>query len=178
MDLTLAEHLGSLTSCAKGGVDIYKVNCDLSPILDTIKCRWLRVNNILSLGSEETQALVQVFAGQEPCGTPPPRGVPGSKPKVSVDNCQSQIQPHPQNYHPLCLLFCAASINSCHIMIGLTYFFSCWARSASWSLIPHLFQRGTCVGIFWSSSLAFHDFAFGSLNLLKVSYVVTCCFIS
>ena len=59
VDLTLAEHLGSLTSCAKGGVDIYKVNCDLSPILDTIKCRWLRVNNILSLGSEETQALVQ-----------------------------------------------------------------------------------------------------------------------
>ena len=61
VDLTLAEHLGSLTSCAKGGVDIYKVNCDLSPILDTIKCRWLRVNNILSLGSEETQALVRAM---------------------------------------------------------------------------------------------------------------------
>ena len=30
VDLTLAEHLASLTSCAKGGVDIYKVNCDLS----------------------------------------------------------------------------------------------------------------------------------------------------
>ena len=59
VDLTSvpAEHLGALASCATGGVKINKVISDLSPILDNIKCKWLRVNYRRSLGSEETQSL-------------------------------------------------------------------------------------------------------------------------
>ena len=55
-----AEHLASLASCVTVAVGIINVsNTDLSPILDNIKCKWLRVNYRRSLGSEETQALVQ-----------------------------------------------------------------------------------------------------------------------
>ena len=63
VDLTSvpAEHLGALASCATGGVDIYRVNCNLSPILDSIKCKWFRVKIRRSLGSEETQALVRAM---------------------------------------------------------------------------------------------------------------------
>ena len=63
VDLTSvpAEHLGALASCATGGVKINEVISDLSPILDNIKCKWLRVNYRRSLGSEETQAQVRAM---------------------------------------------------------------------------------------------------------------------
>ena len=57
-----AQHLASLASCVSvtGGVDIFKVNCDLIPILDNVKCWWLRINNH-SLSLEETRELVRAM---------------------------------------------------------------------------------------------------------------------
>ena len=53
-----AEHLASLASCVSRSVDIRNVSgCDLSPILDSLKCEWLTIVD-QSLNTEETQALV------------------------------------------------------------------------------------------------------------------------
>ena len=61
-----AEHLASLVSCAKWTVDISNVgnsfpgNCDITRILDNVKCRWL-VISCQTLSSEDTQALVRAM---------------------------------------------------------------------------------------------------------------------
>ena len=64
-----AEHLTSLVSCVTGWVSIMKVSgCDLVTILDNVKSRVLNIPN-QSLGSEETQALVQAMeSGVEEVG--------------------------------------------------------------------------------------------------------------
>ena len=56
-----AEHLASLTSSVTWHVGIDNVSvCDLVTILDSVKSEWLSIIR-QSLGSEETQALVQAM---------------------------------------------------------------------------------------------------------------------
>ena len=55
------EHLTSLVSSVTGSVNIWKVGgCDLVTILDSVKNKVLSIIG-LSLGSEETQALVRAM---------------------------------------------------------------------------------------------------------------------
>ena len=55
------EHLTSLTSSVTKSVNIWKVSgCDLATILDSVKSKVLSIIG-LSLGSEETQALVRAM---------------------------------------------------------------------------------------------------------------------
>ena len=55
------EHLTSLVSSVTGSVNIWKVGgCDLVTILDSVKSKVLSFIG-LSLGSEETQALVRAM---------------------------------------------------------------------------------------------------------------------
>ena len=63
VDLTSVptEHLASLVSSVRGSVTIKNVSgCDLVTILDSVKSKALNISN-QSLGSEETQALVQAM---------------------------------------------------------------------------------------------------------------------
>ena len=55
-----AEHMASLASYVTRYFDIYNINCDLTPILDNIKCEDLRIDGH-SLGTEETLALVRAM---------------------------------------------------------------------------------------------------------------------
>ena len=55
-----AEHMASLASCVTRYLDIYNISCDLTPILDNIKCEDLRIDGH-SLGTEETWALVRAM---------------------------------------------------------------------------------------------------------------------
>ena len=56
-----ADHLASLASCVIGGVYIaYVSGCDLSPILDSLKCKTVEISG-QSLNTEETQALMRAM---------------------------------------------------------------------------------------------------------------------
>ena len=56
-----AEHLASLASCVINDLIINNVsNCDLVSILDSVKCKGLKINR-QTLSSEETQALVRAM---------------------------------------------------------------------------------------------------------------------
>ena len=56
-----AEHLASLSSCVTRSVDITNVsNCDLTSILDSVKCDMLSISS-QTLSIEETQALVRAM---------------------------------------------------------------------------------------------------------------------
>ena len=55
-----AEHLASLASCVTEAVSMRSVNCDISNILRSIRCRSIRINN-QRLSSEETRDLVRAM---------------------------------------------------------------------------------------------------------------------
>ena len=56
-----AEHLASLASCVTNDLIINNVsNCDLVSILDSVKCKGLKINR-QTLSCEETQALVRAM---------------------------------------------------------------------------------------------------------------------
>ena len=56
-----ADHLASLVSCVTYNLVINKVrNCDLTRILDSVKCEWLCISK-QTLSSEEPQALVRAM---------------------------------------------------------------------------------------------------------------------
>ena len=55
------DHLASLASCVTGGVYIaYVSGCDLSPILDSLKCKTLEISS-QRLNTQETQALLRAM---------------------------------------------------------------------------------------------------------------------
>ena len=58
-----AEHLASLASCVKFKLQIINVRTTLVNILDNIKCKYLAIKK-QSLGSEETQAMVQAMVSR------------------------------------------------------------------------------------------------------------------